>query len=227
MIRQISEFVDHLGIGLMKLAYRDRKLLLDRQTIEERIARLPKDPHSLFGTPVQPFNLQKAIIGETVKSGLRWMKLAYPSPQPSGHPENDRVILEWVRDPRLSRTDPLRPTIISVPGYRQHSWGDVFTVFAQYMVRRGWDVVLVEHPYHFSRRPRFTQHGEMLVSFDPATTLAGFSQGVMDVRVALAAFQAANAPRLALMGTSLGGLIARSVAVGRARFGSTRSGVEL
>ena len=97
--------------------------------------------------------------------------------------------------------------IVTVPGYRQHSWHDVFTPFARYMTNRGWDVALLETPHHFSRRTNPFEHGELLVNPDPATTLRGFRQGVLDVRKTLATFQAAGSPRVSLLGTSLGGLL--------------------
>ncbi|WP_153557492.1 C45 family autoproteolytic acyltransferase/hydolase [Roseimaritima sediminicola] len=132
--------------------------------------------------------------------------VTFPSPIPSGDADNDRVSMEWY----LARDEaggPRRaPAVVVV-----HETGSRMTagrVFARGFQAAGVHAFLVHLPYYGARRPT----GQ---SLDKTQVVRAMRQAVADVRRArdaVAVLPFVDAESVSLQGTSLGGIVAATVA---------------
>ena len=95
-----------------------------------------------------------------------------------------------------------------------HYWGATGqraeVALAQELVDRGIAAVLVSLPYHMERTPKGRTSGELAIQPDPESMRATMGQSVLDVRRTvdwIATRPELDANRIALTGTSLGGLV--------------------
>jgi pimeloyl-ACP methyl ester carboxylesterase len=98
-----------------------------------------------------------------------------------------------------------RPAVILVHGYMAGQWSIEERIWpVRWMNRHDLDVALVLLPFHGVRAAR---HGGVtpFPGADPRFTNEGFRQTVADLRVLMALLHARGAPRVGMMGMSLGG----------------------
>ena len=105
-----------------------------------------------------------------------------------------------------------RPAVLVVHGYLggQVAFEERFWPLRA-LLRRGLDVALVVLPGHGARRdsPRTRP---FFPGSDPRLTVEGFRQSILDVRALSAILRARGAPRVGVMGMSLGGYVAALLA---------------
>ncbi len=126
-------------------------------------------------------------------------RFLWESPLPSGHPENDRVCVQFYP---ARRTDA--PTVLilhalmsaSDTGYRR---------VAAWFNERGWNAAFPHLPYHYSRRPSRTLNGELAITSDLIRNARGLRQGVVELRQLLAFLRTRGSREFGILGTSYGG----------------------
>ncbi|MFY8267890.1 MAG: alpha/beta fold hydrolase [Terrimicrobiaceae bacterium] len=126
-----------------------------------------------------------------------WME--WDSPHPTGHPENDRVRVQFY--PARERGAPtvlLLHALMSASdvGYRR---------LAAWFNANGWSVVFPHLPYHYSRTPRRTWNGELAVTANLVRNAEGLRQGVVELRQLMALLRTRGTREFAILGTSYGG----------------------
>jgi pimeloyl-ACP methyl ester carboxylesterase len=122
--------------------------------------------------------------------------------------ENLVAHARWFRSPRP------RATIVCLHGLGGGRYAlDERAFAARGWLRLGWDVVLVQLPYHGRRRPRGAPLGAALFpSPNVVRTNEAFAQTVHDVRALLGWLRDRDVPAAGLFGMSLGGYAAALLA---------------
>lgn len=134
-------------------------------------------------------------------------RVAFPSPLPGAHEVNNTVrgLYYTPRDGRASSHPP--PTAVILHGYRQAAYGPA-RLFARWCAEAGWGGMALALPYHISRRVKGTRNGELMVTADLGRLLEATRQAVADALAAARMLRRAGAPRVAVVGASIGGWIA-------------------
>jgi len=91
-------------------------------------------------------------------------------------------------------------------------------IFIEPLLKAGWSVALLAHPFHFDRTPVGTFSGEMMVTGDVSLTVEAFRQSVADLSAVvtwLGRDRPAGDGPVGLMGYSLGGYTAALLACAR------------
>jgi dienelactone hydrolase len=137
----------------------------------------------------------------TVTESLEVWDVTFPSPLKTPVEANNTVACEYYR----SRQPGKRPAVIVL-----HILGGDFELsrlFCNALAQRGVCALFVKMPYYGPRRD--PDSPRRMVSPDPAETVAGITQAVLDIRRAtawLAARPEVEADRLGIFGISLGGI---------------------
>lgn len=133
--------------------------------------------------------------------GSRWPEiLEWPSPHPSGFPENDTARALFFS----ASGDWSRPTIIILHALMSAS--DVgYRKLARKINHRGWNAVFPHLPFHYSRVPRGFKQGTLAISSNLPRNAESLRQGVTEIRQIMTGLRAAGAKRFGMLGTSYGG----------------------
>lgn len=129
-------------------------------------------------------------------------KLRFQSFIESPHQFNDRVHFRFYE----RHGEPDAPAVIVLHGYRMENYM-VFDRYCRLMVRRGYNAALVDLPYHMSRRPPGTYHGEFTFSDDGVLTLRVMQQSVLDIMAVINWLKQRGAPQIGMFGVSYGGML--------------------
>jgi len=138
--------------------------------------------------------------------GAEVYSLSFPSPRPSPHPRNNTVWCRWYPARGLSSGSRAPLAIVL------HHLGGDFTaeaILADFLARSGIHAMEVEFPYYGLRKPR-SGGRRMLLDGDLTGAVAGFQQGIADIRRALdwaLARGDVDPRRVGVVGVSLGGII--------------------
>jgi dienelactone hydrolase len=134
----------------------------------------------------------------------------FPSPVSTSDPTNDRVAMEWYPARfALQATTVVRtsvPAIVVV-----HESGRRMTVgrmFAGNLAAKGFHTFLIHLPYYGARLSKNGRRNDLIA-------MQGFPQAIADVRRArdaVAALPGVDTKRIALQGTSLGGIVSATAA---------------
>lgn len=136
----------------------------------------------------------------------------FPSPFPSGNPQNDQVCLEWFAVKNEQGELQRAPAIVVV--HESGSSMPVGRIFATNLREKGFHAFMIQLPYYGLRR----SHDR---SRDEANQIGAMRQGVADVRRArdaVAAIPEVDARVIGLQGTSLGGFVSSTAASLDARY---------
>jgi len=168
----------------------------------------------------EDYALRPVVLGGRVGRGSRsrfrhaWpaavvrRRVAFPSPLPSPHDENNTVRGLYY-SPKAGGPPP--PSVIVLHGYRQVVYGPA-RFLARWCAEAGWGGMVLALPYHFSRRVRGTRSGELMVTPNLGRMLAATRQAVADSLAAAHMLRRAGAPLVAVVGVSLGGWVAAMAA---------------
>lgn len=125
--------------------------------------------------------------------------IAWDSPRPTGHPENDRV---RVRFHAAAKRDA--PTVLLLHALMSAS--DIgYTRLAARFNAMGWHVAFPHLPYHYSRKPRGLFNGELAITANLVRNAEGLRQAVVELRQLMALLRANGSREFGLIGTSYGG----------------------
>ncbi|MGI8965470.1 MAG: alpha/beta hydrolase [Limisphaerales bacterium] len=137
---------------------------------------------------------------------LKWISPNYfqfPSLISTPWPENNMVRGKFFP---LAKNWPGQPTVILV-----HGWNDEFgysirhSFQAPRLCRAGFNVAMLELPYHLHRRPRAAGAVNDFLSEDLFCTIQAAQQAFTDIRAMVAWLSAQGCAQINLWGVSLGG----------------------
>jgi pimeloyl-ACP methyl ester carboxylesterase len=111
---------------------------------------------------------------------------------------------------RLYSKEPGRPTIVVLHGWGGGAyWLEERAFVVPYWLRLGYDVALVQLPFHGARAPRtgegIARSGALFPSAHLVRTNEAFGQAIHDLRALAAYLRARGATAIGAMGMSLGG----------------------
>jgi hypothetical protein len=125
--------------------------------------------------------------------------LSFPSPLPSGYPENDVVPFKWFEGKPRSRA-----VVLFAPGWPRQ--GQSFEErFSAEIAAAGVDVALLTVPFHQARTPSGAYSGEYFISSNVLWTVANFRQFVAEIRL-LVRWMRERYDYIGLLGMSSGGV---------------------
>lgn len=124
----------------------------------------------------------------------------WPTPQPSGYPENDiaRAEIFWAPDGIKAPTVFLLHALMS-------SYAIGYYKLARRFNDLGWNAVFPHLPYHYSRVPRGHQNGSLAVTANLIRNGEGMRQAVRELRQLKAWLTSLGVNEFGLLGTSYGG----------------------
>ncbi|MGH7149733.1 MAG: dienelactone hydrolase family protein, partial [Planctomycetota bacterium] len=174
---------------------------------------------SLQAAPAPPRPLPAALgllERRTLASGarLRVERLVFPTPSPSGVPENDRVPLTLYRPDRGNGA-----AVLVLPIWKGKD--DLLEeTIARRIAEEGFLAAVMPLAYQFERAPAGVRSGDWTLSADLPRTRSALSQSVEDARRAADLLLREGATRIAVLGVSLGGHVASAVYSTDERFGA-------
>jgi pimeloyl-ACP methyl ester carboxylesterase len=135
----------------------------------------------------------------------RWEKgstLIWPTPHPSGYPENDtaRAEIFWCEQ------GPKAPTVFLLHALMSAHAGGYFKL-ARWWNARGWNAVFPHLPFHYKRVPRGQRNGALAVTANLIRNGEGLRQAVSEVRQLKAWLRRQGVAGFGLIGTSYGGWV--------------------
>lgn len=184
LVKPAPEFAEIPGSGTVRFAPGDA---------EDRVPeRFQLKPHE--------FEFQS----RTVRTGgkIRFLRLTYPSAVTTDVAENNTVYGEYFQP---AGRGPFPACVVL------HILGGDFLLaetVASHLARQGVAALFVKMPYYGPRRGKNSP--KRMISEDPRETVAGMTQGVLDIRRAtawLAERSEVDATRLGITGISLGGVM--------------------
>ena len=183
------------------------------------------EPSRFFGEPRSaPVRTSRARArGEGVALELEWRSRAEPffaavAPRLLDVPENATAHARLYRGPRASGASEARPALIVIHGYRAGQLGVEERLWpldwllssaletGAGATAGGLDVALFVLPFHGKRQG--SRGGARFPGSDPRVTIEGFRQAVSDLGDLVGHLRAEGAPRVGLLGMSLGGYTA-------------------
>ncbi len=216
--RIVARAIDHTATGLARTFMFSRSKA-SSNTLEELQLYEEHGIQGLFGDhPGVPEVTQRE---RRALRGYRWTDLAFPSAHEAvsapfrrlyagTYQANDTVHARWLRH----RDGRRRPTLIFL-----HSWMQPVSLFEDVMLLPRFaraldvDVVSMQLPYHGRRKPAAAAfHGEYFWTADLVRTFEALRQSVHDARALLAWLELQGKGPVGVMGVSLGGMVALSLA---------------
>jgi len=194
--------------GLMQVQRRNlRQQSSDLEKLQ-RLAELAKlPPDKLFLAPPLPEVKRTAVNRPPQLAGVgrnyRLERLTFPSVFESGKPNNDMVAGWWAYRPGRETA----PTIIYAHGWMAYDPGMWLRMPLSWAAPLGYNVLMLELPYHMSRTPPGTRSGELSITADLPGAVVTAQQGVSDIRQVVKWLRAQGVEKIGLLGKSLGGLM--------------------
>ncbi len=191
-----------------RLAWRSMHFIARRQEkrirpyFSEELNGLPADPALLFPAPLPP-----ALAGIKTtrweKRGARWQRdLSFPSAWPSSHFENNTAYVRAFAGAPEAR----RPAIIMLHGLMNVTLA-AYRPFIKAVMENGAAAYALEMPYHHRRTPLGSISGDLFHTANLEMTFHAVQQAVSDVRRLLQILRQDGAPRVGILGFSLGAWI--------------------
>jgi len=173
-----SSFALNRWTGIAQYSHPSRYLDEDRAAVDAYCAGAAKDLFAYLAPPAIATGALDVVRIPAEPATGREM-LTYASPRPSGIGVNDTVRVHRFR----ASGRPEGTLIFAHPAFRTGlGWIDWFTR----PLRRRYDLVVMEAPYHFSRAPEGTFSGERLINPNPIHLFEGLRQWMADHRALLA-----------------------------------------
>ena len=209
--QKISRVVDQIAFGMIKhflsRAHHQRFDPEKLRSYAEQWTRATVDDY--YALPDFAESEANARLLQNNLSEFRpRFELTLDSPIRSGHPENDRVWLDF----HLAKPIDLAPVFVILHGWRSVSVKGYHRVCRR-LNELGVNAIITHLPYHFSRKPRKSFNGEFAISADLVRSGDGLRHGVLEMRWLCLQLKKLGAPAFGLWGTSYGGWIGAMTAV--------------
>ena len=195
--KRITKNVDLAGGRYATYKYSFRRHLTDPKEWQEVLDKYSKMSHQEFyALPDKEIEFQ---ITQTERCEL----ITYPSPFPSGIPENDLVQVELFRKDKTRH----RPTILFAHGRARYLY---YRQLLGKLYRSGFDVAFFTLPYHITRTPEGFFNGELFITGNLPRSFHACRQATLDIQAFINYLDKQGAP-IHLMGMSLGGLFISNI----------------
>ena len=126
----------------------------------------------------------------------------FPSFIVTGDDRNDMVYGRFYK----KRGGENLPVVILLHGWRMGNYSG-FDRFRRLFMRKGWNSVLMDLPYHMNRTPTASFSGEYMFTSHAIRTMEALRQSVMDVRSVVNWLKAQGVKQVGIFGVSFGALI--------------------
>lgn len=195
--KRVTKNVDRAGSRYASYKFSIRQHLTDPGEWQKILSEfLPVSREEFYSIPSREIDF-------TVSQGGQSEIITFPSPYPSGVPQNDRAVVELFRKDRKKH----RPTILFVHGRGRHLY---YRRFLAKLARAGFDIAFFTLPYHMLRTPEGYFSGELMITGNLARSFYAVRQAAVDVRVFMNWLSKREVP-IHLMGLSLGALIVGNI----------------
>lgn len=182
----------------------------DRERLQTLLELSESNAEELFPRPPTPVATEEdAPVPWQVKpwgQPYRMKHITFPSAQPLGFENNDTVHAYYLYRPGLEQG----PTLYYLHGWMAPSPAMWLRPPLSVAEPLGLNVFFLEQPFHMHRCPPGTQSGQLSINGDLLMGIQGMQQSVSDVRSGLAWLKAQGVEKVALLGRSMGGLVAAS-----------------
>jgi len=216
--RSVAHAIDNTATGLARVFMFSRSsasanTLAELQQyedwgVDELFGDLPEVPRVQVRRRRSPGRFQWLDLG--FPSAHQALSASFRQQSTDAYEANNTVYARWIRHDDGRR----RPTMIFL-----HSWMQTMSVFEDVMLlprfarRLDVDVLGVHLPYHGRRKPKAAAfHGEYFWTADLVRTFEAMRQSVHDVRALVGWLAQENVGPVGVMGVSLGGMVALSLA---------------
>jgi len=162
--------------------------------------RLPRSPREIFPPPEGEPDFR--VLSTRAYRGVKTARIAFPTPEPSGFPENDGAIAYFTENTVKKN----RAAAVFVHPWMSkslaldHSWCRDFA-------RNGVDSIALILPYHMERSPEGSFSGEFTLRGDPSAISGKFKQAVSEIQL-LYFYLRRHYRSVGIIGLSLGAYVA-------------------
>ncbi len=204
--KRFGQLVDALAWrGMHAIARRQESRLIPQlpQTHEMLLPHVTR----MFSPPAE-HTLQFVNGAAWEKRGKTWRRdFAFPSALPSPQARNNTVYVRTYAPERELH----RPAVIVLHGLMNFTTA-AYSPFLRAIVEAGACAYILELPYHHRRTPSGSISGDLFHTIDLVLTQQAVQQAVADVRLLVRYLRGAAAPRIGVLGFSLGAWIGGLVA---------------
>ncbi len=206
MLRPAAEFIDAYRIW-HKVTFRRGRILKTQGSAWEAFDRTEyyADPRGFY--PADGFVPDLRLSEMGAGGPAEVMSFSFETLHPIGaypYTETNRATGRLYRN----RADRHAPVAVLSHGWAHDRVRGIELVYVEPLVRAGFSVALLSHPFHFERAPRGTYSGELMVSGDVVLTVEAFRQAVADLIGLVNWLRDRGNRTVGLIGYSLGGYIA-------------------
>lgn len=200
--KQFSKMLDEIAYAYMSTKKkRGNGNFHDRTLMEYLEINEINDPYEFFANPGKV----PEVTIHTVKkrSGYTLTRFDFKSFVETPHTVNNTVHC------RLYKINgkATAPTIIVLHGWQMESY-TFLDYYCRFVVREGFNAVLMNLPYHMSRRAPKSHHGEFTFSDDTVLTIKVMKQCIWDVQGIINWLKGQGVQKIGTFGVSYGGMIA-------------------
>lgn len=207
----LDEFSFHSATLLRSLQHRQKHLTDPAELAKLHELTQSSDIAQLLDQTTPPSIPEITIQNEKMHWLLRWIgrdyrytRLTFPSAVDSGHPSNDYVYAHHLYRPNYKNA----PTLLYLHGWMQTNYAASLYVPLRWAEASGYNLIMLELPHHLHRSSPGTYSGELSLTGNLSAVLTTIRQAVSDIRALNAWLHARGIEQVALVGKSLGGMIA-------------------
>ena len=213
MLRPVAEFIDAYRIWHKVTFQRGRILRTagrDWEAFDD--PGLYADPRRFYGDGLRVPDVRTEPPRLTELASVAGF--SFPSLHPIvGYPYTEtNVATGRLYRPRAARHDGREPVAILSHGWAHDERRALEVIYVEPLLRKGFTVAMLSHPFHFERTPAGFYSGELMVSGDVMLTVEAFRQSVADLVGLTNWLRDGGDRRVGLVGYSLGGYLAALVA---------------
>ena len=161
-----------------------------------------QSPEEVFPPP--GWDIELKPVSEQVFRSVKVTKLHFPTPEPSGVPENDDAVA-YLAERKGKK--PASCAILVHPWRKARTGLSLELSICRDLSRRGLDMLLLVLPFHEDRSPDATLSGQIPLGGDPSRLLRYGMQIVSELQL-LYFYLRKNYRNVGIIGASVGGLFA-------------------
>jgi len=210
MLKPLAEFIDAYRIW-HKVTFQRGRILTTSGSAWERFddAENYADPARFYGNGWRLPDLK--MVRQSATDLADVSSFSFPTLHPiEGYPYTE-TNTAWGRLYRR-RAEPASPVVVLSHGWAHEGMRGIEMLYVEPLLKAGFSVAVLAHPFHFERTPAGTYSGELMVSGDVVLTVEAFRQSVADMMGLINWLRDTGSRTVGLIGYSLGGYLAGLVA---------------